>query len=232
MLLRVLLLLAFVTALVQAIMLATASLAHATIAHRAADLANRATLTATTRAQTALAAAVAADPGASTVPGLSPIPIATCAPLGTSACAFRAIGVVTFVTPGAAPSPAGSACPDRGCASYWQENDLVAEGRGDATISTIVTGPTGAILARRNAEVRFRTLAVPPYAVLAGSLDLRGDGLAGNGAGDDAGSIGTANGGTLIDVVYQNARTNARIPANVWRAQSYDVAPAALPWDP
>ncbi len=232
MLLRVLLLLAFAAALVQAIALAAVSLAHATISHRAAALANDATLAAITRAQTALAAAVAAHPGASAFPGLSPIAIATCAPLGAGACAFHASGLVTFAATGTPPSAAASPCPDRDCTSYWQENERVTEGRGDATISTIVTGPAGAVLAHRDTEVRFRTLAVPPYAVLAGSLDLRGDGLAANGTGDDAGSIGTANGGTLIDVIYQNAQTNARIRANVWRAQSYDVAPAVLPWDP
>ncbi|MHB8148143.1 MAG: hypothetical protein ACYDGM_12920, partial [Vulcanimicrobiaceae bacterium] len=197
---------------------------------RAMELARSATLDATTRAQAALAAAIAANDGPSAVP--NPAPTSTCLQVGGTACVLRVTTIVSFAAPQPAPLASAASCPNQACTSYWQANDRVAESRSDASITAIVTSPTHAVIARRDLDVRFRTIAVPPFAILVGSLDLRIDGIAANHIGDDGGSLGTIGEGTLIDVVYQNARTAVRTPANVWDAHSFSAASVTTAWDP
>ena len=74
---------------------------------------------------------------------------------------------------------------------------------------------------------------VAPYAALTGTLDDSLQALAPGGAGDDAGAVpnGTAP-GTLIDVLYENQRTGAMMPANVWHAEIQRQAVTPSAWSP
>ena len=140
-------------------------------------------------------------------------------------CALEGSATVRF-----APAPSPSPCPDFACSVYEQGNDVVAEGRIEATIAAQALGPGGVLLASRVQSVVIRTLRIPPYAALAGQSDATG--VAAGSPGDDAGAApaGTAP-GTLIDVLYQNAITGAVIPANVWQSTA-ESRNGATGWRP
>lgn len=113
---------------------------------------------------------------------------------------------------------------------YEQENDRVGEGRVEATIEAQTLASGGDVLAERSAHVTFRTMAVAPYATLAGQSDVSAP--SGIAPGDDAGAapVGAAP-GTLVDVLYRNARNGADMPANVWQAHA-QTAPHRSAWAP
>ena len=232
MLLRVVFLIAMLTVLVQAIVFGSVVLARATIARRTAAIASAATLDATTQAQSLLASAIASNGGPLALPSLAPSPSSTCALAASDAsCALAVTTSVRFITPQVTPVASPSPCPAAQCTTYWQANQYVAEGRIDAQVSAVVIDGRNALLARRDVLLRFRDIAVAPYAILAGSVDLRGT-LPSDSVGDDAGNLGAVNGGTLVDVVYRNASSAIETPANVWIPHGPSLAGTATAWDP
>lgn len=132
-----------------------------------------------------------------------------------------------------ADAATASPCPSDGCTIYEQGNDAVTEGRVLTYVSAEAISPGGTILASRDARLVFRTWRVAPYAALTGTLDQSIEGLAPGGAGDDGGAVpnGTAP-GTLIDVLYENQRTGATTPANVWHAEIQRQAVTPPDWSP
>ena len=225
MLLRTLFALLLFAALAETIVHGIHALAQVTL-HRQALLAVHGEIaSATTAARDALARAIAggADPRS---PDPSPLPPTTICRLHIgSVCALAGRATIAFSSPGPAPSP----CPSDACSVYEQENDSVAEGRIDATVVAQALSNDGDVLASRVHHVTFRTLRVAPYAAMAGEGDATS---AASLAGDDAGAapIGAAP-GTLIDVLYENARTGATMPANVWHAQA-EAQRASRRWKP
>jgi hypothetical protein len=154
-----------------------------------------------------------------------PPPVAGCRLRLRGECALDGRATVSF-----APAPSPSPCADFACTVYEQGNDVVAEGRIDATIAAQALGPGGGVVASRVQSIVIRTLRVPPYAALAGQSDASD--VAAGSPGDDAGAapIGAAP-GTLIDVLYQNAITGAVIPANVWQPTA-ESRNGATSWRP
>lgn len=229
MLLRTLFVLVLFAALSETIVHGAHELAQ-TLLRREAALAVRqelATATAQARESIAHAIAAGADPREAVPP--SPSPSATCAIALASGCALTAKATMAFTVAAATASP----CPSDGCTVYEQDNDAVTEGRIIAEISAQASSSDGTILASRDRRLTFRTWRVTPYAALTGALDESLEALAPAGAGDDGGAVpnGTAP-GTLIDVLYQNQRTGATIPANVWHPENQRQAITPFAWSP
>lgn len=201
---------------------------HAAMALGAAAVHRRALIAASTemtRGATTLQQSIALH---SAIPAPSP----TCVASGANGCSLVAITQILLANP-PSPVPSPLPCPKQDCTAFAQGNDVVAEGRINATISTTITATDGTVLARRSALVTFRTLSVPPYAALVGSLDATVGEIATNGAGDDGGAVpqGPAL-GTLIDVLDRNASTGALTPANVWLAHTQNAASVMPAWEP
>lgn len=225
MLLRTLFALVLFTALAETVLHGVHALGQITL-RREALLAVRAEIAvATQEAREAVARAVISGGDPRRLDPQPPPPVAGCRLRLRGECALDGRATVRF-----APAPSPSPCPGFACSVYEQGNDVVAEGRIEATIEAQALGPTGAVLASRVQAVVIRTLRVPPYATLAGQSDATA--VAAGSPGDDAGAAPTgAAPGTLIDVLYQNAITGAVIPANVWQAtaQSRNGATAWRP---
>jgi len=198
---------------------------------REAALAVRQQLAASTsQARESIAAAIKAGADPRDVLPAAPSPSATCAISSSTGCAIEAKATVSFSMGGAASA---SPCPSDGCTIYEQGNDAVTEGRVIADVTAEAVSPGGAVLASRDTRLTFRTWRVAPYTALTGTLDQSIDGLAPGGAGDDGGAVpnGTAP-GTLIDVLYENQRTGATTPANVWHAEIQRQAITTPAWSP
>jgi hypothetical protein len=221
MLLRTLIAIAFVAALAEAAVLGAASLAKATLHHRAAA-ATRAVLAALI--SSAQAAAASAQNGSAAAPQ----PIATCAYADADGCKLYGSGTATLATP--APGATPAACPQTSCTVYLQANSAVDEGRIAFHLSASVAVPGGAALATRAGDVAFRTFSVAPFAALVGSLDATLDALENGGAGDDGGSA-AANAATLIDVQYMPQGGGSAVSGNAWQAQDQHPAEQSPPWD-
>lgn len=131
------------------------------------------------------------------------------------------------------------------CANGEESNAYVAESRVTSRITVVVSDPGGNSLATKSADVTFRTLRRPPYAIVAGFRDGGFDDVASEGApGDDGGLVlqspapcasaqpGTSD-DTSIRVAYQNEQTNACTDASTFAAQSYSQSPSApAGWSP
>jgi len=224
-LLRTLFALVLFTALAETVLHGVHALGQITL-RREALLAVRAEIAAATdEAREAVARAVISGGDPRRLDPQPPPPVAGCRLRLHGECALEGRATVRF-----AQAPTPSPCPDLTCTVYEQGNDVVAEGRIEATIAAQALGPSGAVLASRVQSIVIRTLRVPPYAALAGQSDATD--VAAGSPGDDAGAapIGAAP-GTLIDVLYKNAITGATIPANVWQptAESRDGATAWRP---
>ncbi len=225
MLLRALFLIALIAILSETVLHAAASLAEATLHHRAIAAVQAQMQTATALEQATIANAVASGGDPHVVP---PSPATSCVLQAQAGCAISAHSLFALVTPGPSQSPA---CEDTDCTSYVQENDAVTERRVSVRISTSASGPSGAQLASRDTTLMFRVFDTPPYATLSGSLDATLDDLATAGIGDNGGlAAGT---GTLVNVEYVDASNPSAtpIPGNVWRPQMASSAAASSPWD-
>jgi hypothetical protein len=221
MLLRVLFLCAAVAVLGETMLQAAASLAIAALHQQGVAAARNEFGVAAGVAQSTLANAIAAGYTPAPLPSLTP----TCAVTTDGGCTLTANATLAIAT----PSP--SACPTSGCDFYLQGNDAVSESRTSVAIDVDVTDSEGEIVASRSGTVVFRSLRVPPYILSDGMLDATLDDTAGS-AGEIGGSVpsGTS-AGTLIDVVYQNARSGETIPANVWNGLGAS-APLERAWTP
>lgn len=230
MLLRTLFVLVLFAALSETIVHGAHALAQ-TLLRREAALAVRQELAAaTSAARESIAAAIAAGADPREAVPVAPAPSATCAISTATGCALEAKATIAF---SAAAASTASPCPSDGCTVYEQDNDAVTEGRIAADVTAEAITGTGMIVASRNARLTFRTWRVAPYAALAGALDESLETLAPAGAGDDGGAVpsGTAP-GTLIDVLYENQRTGAAMPANVWHAEIQRQAVTPPAWSP
>ncbi len=208
---------------------ATHALAQVVVRRQALDAVHAQIETSVTSARNAVAAAIAAGADPASPAPVAPSPSATCRVAAQNGCAIVASSSIQFVP--SATSPQAS-CPSDGCAAYEQGNDAVEEGRIDALIDAEATGSSGTALASRSARVTFRTMAIAPYAILAGSADASLAAGSGNPAGDDGGAVPQGSSpGTLVDVVYRNRASGAAMPANVWRAAG-GSAGSAPAWSP
>jgi hypothetical protein len=227
-LLRTLFAIALLSALAETMLHAVDALAQSALRRQALLSLHDEVANATSAAHNAIAASIAAgaDPRS---PDPSPPAIQpTCSLRVRDSCAIEGVAVVRFT---AATQATASPCPDDGCTVYRQEDDAVDEGRIDVTIAARARAHDGAVLASRDVRLTFRTLRVSPYAALTGQADVTAgvDERSGNDAG--AAPMGAAP-GTLIDVVYENAVTGAKIPANVWHAQTERKRGAPAAWKP
>jgi len=230
MLLRTLFIVVLFATVAETIVHGAGALAQISLRRAAASSVQRQFESATTAAQRTLATAIEAGADPQTLKPVAPAPSATCVLAAATGCALEGSAVVAFAN-GVQPSP--SPCPSGGCTIYVQDNDLVDEGRVQATIAAQAVAANGAVLASRSEMVSFRTFRVAPYAALAGSLDDSLQRLSGAGDGDDGGAVpnGTAP-GSLIDVVYENRATNKTMPANVWHSQVQDPGATPVAWSP
>jgi len=216
MLLRTIVLVAFVAALGEAIVYGSAALAR--MAFHAREHA---------AVRTAFAAAVSQAQSAAAT-GTIPAPSATCAYQSDQHCVITVKTTIAAATavPGATPS----ACPSTDCTVYMQNNSNVAESRVNYAITEQVLAQNGDVILSRSASVAFRTFAEAPYASLVGSLDQTLDAIQNAGVSDDGGNT-AASGSTLIHVQYQQSGTSNRVPGDVWRSQDEHPATAAPGWD-
>jgi hypothetical protein len=229
-LLRTLFVLVLFAALSETIVHGAHALAQ-TLLRREAALAVRQQLAAaTSQARESIAAAIQAGADPRNAVPAAPSPSATCAISSATGCAVQAKATVAFSVASAATA---SPCPSDGCTIYEQNNDAVTEGRIAADVSAEAISSGGAILASRDQRLTFRTWRVAPYAALTGTLDESVASLSPAGAGDDGGAVpnGTAP-GTLIDVLYENQRTGATTPANVWHPEIQRQAVIPPAWSP
>uniref|UniRef100_E6PDH6 Uncharacterized protein n=1 Tax=mine drainage metagenome TaxID=410659 RepID=E6PDH6_9ZZZZ len=125
-------------------------------------------------------------------------PVVSCASLGALPCALRTTTSVAL-----RPSGAGA---------ILQNNAIVAEARIDVSLRSVVTDSAGSAVVVAHRLALLRTFAEPPYASYEGDAESAGI----------APSSLTA--GTLVNVIYRNAKSGASIPGNVW-----STAPAAQP---
>jgi hypothetical protein len=227
MLLRTLLLLAFITALSETLLQGAAALARVSLHERAVAAARVGFVSGAARAQQWLAQSIAARSPLSAA--AMPSPSAICTIAAGSTCALTV--TTTISTPPPNPSATPSACPGTDCVVYLQDNAAVAESRFRVRITSTVTGTSGTVYAVRSGEIAFRTYLTPPYASLAGALEASLDEIAPNFAGDDA---GTANGTpTLVKVDYVQPGSGASpLPGNVWQAQAQHPSAPAPAWNP
>jgi hypothetical protein len=230
-LLRTLFVLVLFTALSETIVHGAHALAQSLL-QREAAMATRQELAATaTQARAAIAAVIASGVDPRDAVPAAPSPVATCVvTAATDGCALEATATIAFSA--SAPSTA-SPCPSDGCTIYEQNNDAVTEGRTTADVTAKAVTSSGAILAARSQRLVFRTWRVAPYAALGGAVDESLEGVGQAGAGDDGGAVpnGTAP-GTLIDVLYENQRTGATMPANVWHPEIQTQAVTPPVWSP
>jgi hypothetical protein len=217
MLIRAMLLIAFVTVLAETAVYGAAALARMTFHARERAALRAAFSDAIRAAQTAAAG------------GAISAPSATCVFTTDKGCAITVRTTISVPTPVAGATP--SSCPNGDCTVYMQNNSHVAESRASYTIAAQVIASNGDVLATRRGVVAFRTFATPPYAALVGSLDDTLDAMANGGISDDAGNE-SATSSTLIHVDYQQSGNPAtQVPADVWRALDEHPATAAPSWD-
>ncbi len=217
MLIRAMVLIAFVAVLAETIVYGAAALARMAF-HAREHAAVRAAFSDAVRGAQSAAAG-----------GPVPQPSATCGYATNTGCVITVRTMISVATPVPASTP--SACPEDGCTVYEQNNSHVAESRASYAITAQVLASNGDVLMTRSGIVAFRTFATPPYAALVGSLDATLDAIADGGAGDDAGSASNPN-STLIHVEYQQTGGPATpVPADVWRALDEHPATAAPSWD-
>jgi hypothetical protein len=176
------------------------------------------------------------------LPTFTPLPPA-CANAGTG-CVYQTSATITVAA--ANPTPRATCDPSRSnCARNEEANAYVKEGRIPARIAVFVTTTGGAQLATRTTDVVVRTIATPPYVIIAGTRDGTFDDVASShAAGDDGGvapatpdpCTSTAPGiadDTAIRVAYQNAATNQCSNGSSWQSSSYDSAGASSAgWSP
>lgn len=229
MLLRTLFVLVLFTALSETIVHGAHALAQSLLRQQAALAVRQELAAATVQARESVAGAIAAGADPRDAVPAAPSPSATCAVAAASGCALFAEATIAFSAAVASASP----CASDGCTIYEQDNDAVTEGRVLAHVSAEASGADGTILAARDQRLTFRTWRVAPYAALTGALDESLEALAPAGAGDDGGAVpnGTAP-GSLIDVLYENQRTGATIPANVWLPESQRQTAVPSAWSP
>ena len=229
MLLRTLVLMAFVVALAIALVHACAALARARV-HRAASIAAAAGFDRGLAAvQVAIATAIARGDDPRTVAFVAPSPAPACASVAADgSCALTvavAIASTTTQTIGSGSEPCVAAC-----ARDLQGNDAVEEGRLAVRVTASAVGPNGTIFSTRDRYALFRTTRVPPFASLIGERDATGEGVAlGASEGEDAGTPAL----TTVDVRYVDAETGAYVEGNAWRtgAWAHDDA-SATAWEP
>jgi hypothetical protein len=178
------------------------------------------------RARRALALWIAGgnEPARAMPPGVAVEP--RCVLRAAKACAVEASASIEWSTP---QPPRASPCPDGACTAYDQANDLVSEGRVEATLFVETREPSGVMLARRTTQLRFRTWHAAPFA----ALDGRGDETFSSefdDSGDDGGASGTD--GTLVTTIFRNALTGSTMPANVWNERIAPAATAPARWSP
>lgn len=229
MLLRTLFVLMLFAALSETIVHGAHALAQGLLRREAAVAVRQELAAATAQSRESIAAAIAGGADPRDVLPVAPSPAATCAIATAAGCALQAKATIAFSLAAATASP----CPGGGCTIYEQDNDAVMEGRVIADVTAEASSASGTILASRDARLTFRTWRVAPYAALTGTLDESLEALAPAGAGDDGGAVpnGTAP-GTLIDVLYENQRTGATIPANVWHTEIQRQAVIPSAWSP
>lgn len=216
MLLRALVLVAFLAVLGESILYGAAALARVSFHAREVVAVRNAFAAGIARAQQAA------------IDGAVPHPSATCAYSEGSGCAITVRTAIAQAT--AVPGTPPSACVSAGCAVYLQSNSHVGESRASFTISEAVLASNGDVLMTRSGTVAFRTFANAPYAALVGSLDQTLDAISNGGTGDDGGNAsGTA--ATLIHVQYQQSATGARSSGDVWRAHDERTATSTSAWD-
>jgi hypothetical protein len=225
MLLRTLVLLAFIAALADTLLQGAAALARASLHERAVAASREGFISGLQRAQQWLAENMESQTAPSTV--AVPSPYATCTIAGDATCAMTV--TTTISTPAPTVAPTSSTCPGTDCVVYLQNNAAIVESRFRVHVSSTVTGASGDVYATRDDDVTFRTYLAPPYASLAGSIDDTIGAVVPNGNGDDGGaSSGTP---TLVNVEYVQPGSNASpLPGNVWQAQAQHSAPTAPAW--
>ena len=216
MLIRTMVLVAFVAALGETIVYGSAALARMTL-HAREHAAVRAAFSDGVRQAQEVAAG-----------GQIPQATATCGLATNQGCAITVRTTIAVPTPIPGATPSG--CLSEACTVYVQNNSHVAESRVSYRITADVLATNGDVLMTRSGVVAFRTFATSPYAALIGSLDATLDAIANGGVGDDAGNNGTNS--TLIHVEYQQSGNPAtRVPADAWRALDEHPATAAPSWD-
>ncbi|HET9029731.1 MAG TPA: hypothetical protein VFN49_06095 [Candidatus Aquilonibacter sp.] len=216
MLIRAMLLVAFLAALGETIAFAAAGLARMSFHAKEAAAVRAAFAGAILQAQEAA------------ISGTLPTPATTCVLAGEQGCSIRIQTVIAVATP--VPGTAPSACPSTQCVVFEQNNSHVGESRANYSIAQYVLASNGDVMIHRAATVTFRTFAAPPYASLAGSIDETLDAVSARGTGDDAGNADGSS-STLIHVEYRAAGTGARQSGDVWRGQSEHPATASAAWD-
>lgn len=220
MLLRTLFLLAMIAVIGETIVHASGALAKAALHRRALVAAHSALASATQTAQQAIATAMQEG-----TPLALPAASSTCALATRVGCALVA---TTDVRTAPVSAAASKQCPDTNCVIYTQANDTVSEDRITIAIVVSVAPASGDAVAQRASTVTFRTMHVPPYAVIAGSSDATLDALTNGGTGDDGGA-NVAGAGTLVNIVYRNGATT--IPANVWGSRAQNPQTSIPSWD-
>ena len=229
MLTRTLFLVALLVALAETFLHGAHALAQVALRRAAALAVHDELIAAATAARQSIAAAAQSGEDPQQLAPATPAPVATCVLANASGCALSGSATVAFAVATPAPSP----CPSDRCTVYEQNNDAVAEGRIDATISAAAVASDGVTMAARNLTLAFRTMRTPPYAAPVGALDATLGLFGTTRAGDDAGAApnGTAP-GSLIDVLYENAATGATLHANVWEPRSEGSGPSSGAWSP
>lgn len=212
MLLRTLFLVAFIVAIGDAVVFASAALGRATFHARENAAMRQAFATGIAQAQTSAPTATI------------PAPASTCAYAGVHGCTIAVSTMIATPTPNPQTTPAF--CPSTSCVVYEQDNTHVTEGRIAYVITAQLRSANGDVLATRSATVAFRTFATAPYATLVGSLDATLDDAVG-GVSDDGGSAKT---GTLIHVRYQQEGSAATRSADVWKSVDERAATPAPAW--
>lgn len=229
MLLRSLFVLVLFAALSETIVHGAHALAQTLLKREAALAVRQELAAATVQARESIANAIAAGADPRVVVPANPSPSATCAIAAATGCALAAKATIVFSVVAATASP----CASDGCTVYEQANDAVTEGRAVADVSAQASSAGGTVLGSRDERLTFRTWSVAPYAALTGALDESVEALAPAGAGDDGGAVPTGTApGTLIDVLYENQRTGATIPANVWHAENQRQTAVPSAWSP
>jgi len=230
MLLRTIVIVAFVIALATALLHASAALARARL-HRAAAIAATAEFDrGLASAQVAIASAIAGGDDPRSVGFVAPTPAPSCADARSDgSCALTVSLAIASTTTQPVGPAAGSDCAPA-CAYDLQGNDAVDEGRISLRVTATASGPEGTAFATRDRYAIYRTTRVPPYASLIGERDASAEGIAtGTSEGEDAGTPSL----TTVDVRYVDAGTGASIEGNAWRSGAWARDDAsATAWEP
>lgn len=192
--------------------------------------------------QQRLSAQIAAGGTQGPLPVFTPLPPA-CAGVAGS-CTYTTSAAIALTAATGAAAPPGCDPAKSNCAENEEASAYVDEGRVAARITVSVVASGGTQVATRSSEIVLRTIATPPYVIVAGAQDDSSDALSAQAAGDDggvpaatpnpcsAGVSGTAD-DTTIRVAYRNAATNACSDGSLWRSKSYDSGGAApAGWSP